>query len=150
VVDLPQLPVAYINIEFFAHATEDLEKVMEAVKNILPTNRVEEVDFKKNMLKGHHGNPIVFFEAKIEGKELVKEVIDSVFSRLNVLDKEVLRREIKMHVEKGSLYLRLDKQAAFQGVVELCTADPIHLRIRFRKGKIDDILKICEELGIFA
>lgn len=149
-VDLPQLPVAYINIEFFAHATEDLEKVMEAVKNILPTNRVEEIDFKKNSLKGHHGNPIVFFEAKIEGKELVKAVVDSVFSRLSVLDKEMLRREIKLHVEKGSLYLRLDKQSAFQGVVKLCTADPIHLRIRFRKGKIDDILKICEELGMFA
>jgi len=150
VVDLPQISVAYIDIEFFAHATEDLEKVMEAVKHILPANRVEEIDFKKNNLKGHHGNPIVFFEAKIEGKELVKAVIDSVFSKLSALDKETLRREIKMHVEKGSFFLRLDKQAAFQGVVKLCTADPIRLRIRFRKGKIEEITKICEEMGIFA
>jgi len=150
VVDLPQIPIAYIDIEFFAHATEDLEKVMEAVKHILPANRVEEIDFKKNNLKGHHGNPIVFFEAKIEGKELVKAVVDSVFSKLGELDKETLRREIKMHVEKGSFFLRLDKQAAFQGVVKLCTADPIRLRIRFRKGKIEEITKICEELGIFT
>jgi len=150
VVDLPQIPVAYIDIEFFAHATEDLEKVMEAVKHILPANRVEEIDFKKNSLKGHHGNPIVFFETKIERKELVKAVIHSVFSRLSELDKEALRKEIKMHVEKGSLYFRLDKQAAFQGVVKLCTVDPIHLRIRFRKGKIEEIVKICEELGILA
>jgi len=150
VIDLPQIPVAYIDIEFFAHATEDLGKVMEAVKHVLPANRTEEIDFKKNSLKGHHGNPIVFFEAKIEGKELVKAVINSVFSRLTELDKEALRREIEMHVEKGSLYLRLDKQAAFQGVVKLGAADPIHLRIRFRRGKIEEIVKICEELGIFA
>jgi len=150
VIDLPQIPVAYINIEFFAHATEDLEKVMEAVKHILPANRTEEIDFKKNSLKGHHGNPIVFFEAKIEGKELVKAVIDSIFSRLSVLDKEALRREIEMHVEKGSLYLRLDKQAAFQGIVKLGAADPIHLRIRFRRGKIEEIVKICDELRIFS
>lgn len=149
-INLPQIPVARIDIKFFAHATEDLEKVMEAVRHILPTNRVEEIEFKKDSLKGHHGNPIVFFETKIEGKELVKAVIDSVFSRLSELDKEVLRREIAMYVEKGSLYLRLDKQDAFQGVVKLGTADPIRLRIRFRKGKIEEIVKICEELGIFS
>jgi RNA binding exosome subunit len=150
VVTLPQIPVAYIDIEFFAHATEDLEKVMKAVRNILPANRVGEIEFEKNNLKGHHGNPIVFFEAKIEGKELVKAVVDSVFLRLNTVDKDVLRREISMYVEKGRFYLRLDKQAAFQGVVKLGAADPIHLRIRFRKGKIEEIVKICEELGIFA
>jgi hypothetical protein len=150
VINLPQIPVVCIDIKFFAHATEDLEKVMEAVRHILPANRVEEIEFKKDSLKGHHGNPIVFFETKVEGKELVKAVIDSVFSRLSELDKEVLRREIAMYVEKGSLYLRLDKQDAFQGVVKLGTADPIRLRIRFRKGKIEEIVKICEELGIFS
>jgi len=151
VVDLPsQIPVAYIGIDFFAHATEDVEKVMEAVKQILPKNRAEEIDFKKSNLKGHHGNPIVLFEAKIEGKELIKAVVESVFSRLSILDKETLRREIEMHVEKGSLYIRLDKQAAFQGIVKFCTVDPIRLRIRFRKGKIEEIVKICEEMGIFA
>lgn len=147
---MPQIPVASIDIKLFAHATEDLTKVMEAVRNILPADRLEEIDFKKNALRGHHGNPIVFFEAKVKGKELVKAVIESIFSRLSVLDKETLRREIGMYVEKGSLYLRLDKQAAFQGVIKLCTADPIHLRIRFRKGKIEEIIKICEELGMFS
>lgn len=150
VIDLPQTPVAYIDVEFFAHATEDVEKVMEAVKHVLPANRMEEINLKKNSLKGHHGNPIVFFETKIERKDLVKAVIDSIFSRLSMLDKEILRKEIEMHVEKGSLYLRLDKQAAFQGVVKLGVADPIRLRIRFRKGKIEEIIRICEELGIFA
>ena len=149
-VYLPQIPVAYIDIEFFAHATEDLEKVMEAVKHILPANRLEEIDFKKNSLRGHHGNPIVFFETKIDGKELVKAVIDSIFSHLSMLDKDVLRREIEMHVEKGSFYLRLDKQAAFQRIVTLGIADPIRLRIRFRKGKIEEIIKICEELGVLT
>lgn len=149
-VDLPQIPVAYIDIEFFAHATEDLTKVMEAIKYILPANRMEEIDFKKDSLKGHHGNPIVFFKAKIEGKELVKAVIGSIFSRLSELDKEALRREFEMHVKKGSLYLRLDKQSAFQGAVKLGAADPIRLRIRFRKGKIEEIIKICEDMGIFT
>jgi RNA binding exosome subunit len=150
VVYLPQNPVAYIEIRFFAHATEDLGKVLEAAKNVFPTNRLEEIDFEKSSLRGHHGNPIVFFEAKIEGKETVKDVISSVFSRLSTLDKEALRREIQMHLEKGSLFLRLDKQAAFQRVVKLTTSDPIHLRIRFRKGKAEDVVKICEELGMFA
>lgn len=147
---MPQLPIAYINIEFFAHATENLEKAMEAVKNTLPSDRLGEVDFKRDNLRGHYSNPIVFFATKIEEKDLIKAVVGSVFSRLSSLDKEALRSEIEKHVEKGSLYLRLDKQAAFQGIVKLGNVDPIRLRIRFRKAKIEDIIKICNELGIFS
>jgi len=51
-------------------------------------------------------------------------------------------------VEKGSLYIRLDKQAALQGKIKLVTSDPIHMRIRFRKSKIEDVIQICREIGM--
>ena len=74
--------------------------------------------------------------------------MDNLALNLGVLDKETLLREINLHVEKGSLYIRLDKQAAFQGEFKLGTADPIRIRIRFRKTKIEDVIKTCQELGI--
>jgi len=145
---LPQIPIAYIDIRFFAHATEDVDKVIEAVQHVLPSDHIEDVAFNKSNLRGHYGNPITLFEAKIKNKETIKALVENLSSHLSELDKETLSREIPLHVEKGSLYIRLDKQAALQGKLKLCTSDPIRLRIRFRKRKIEDIVKTCQELGL--
>ncbi len=147
---LPQIPIAYVYIRFFVHATEDLDKVVEAVQRVLPGEYMDDIVFKKANLKGHYGNPITLFETRIKKKEIIKAFVENLSSRLDELDKEMLRREIDLHVEKGSLYVRLDKQAALQGELKLCTVDPIRVRIRFRKTKIEDIVKTCRELGMLT
>ena len=147
---MPQISVAYVDIRFFAHATEDADKVIEAVQNVLPSGHTEDIVFNKRNLRGHYGNPITFFEAKIKNKEAIRALVENLSSHLSELDKETLHREIHLHVEKGSLYVRLDKQAAFEGKLKLCTSDPIRIRIRFRKTKIEDIVKICRELGMLT
>lgn len=142
---MSKIPVTFIEIRLFAHATEDLNKVAEAVKQIFPKDYTEEVEFKRTNLKGHYGNPITLFETKIKGGKIIRAFVDSLFSRISIMDKENLLRDIGLHVEKGSLYLRLDKQAALCGEIKLCTRDPIRVRIRFRKGGIEDILEVCRE-----
>jgi len=145
---MSQTPIAYVDISFFAHATEDENKVVEAAKRILPVSQVENVVFERSNLRGHHGNPITFFETKIKDRETAKSVVENLSSNLSELDKDTLLREIELHVEKGSLYLRLDKQAAFQGELELSPADPIRVRIRFKKNRLEDVVQICRELGM--
>ena len=147
---LPQIPVAYIDIRFFVHATENLDKVVEAVKRLLPSNYIDDILFKRGNLKGYYGNPITLFETRVKNKEIVKAFVENLSSQLDNVDKETLHREIDLHVEKGSLYVRLDKQAAAQGEFKLCTADPIHVRIRFRKTKTEDIVKTCQEPGMLT
>lgn len=142
------MPIAYIDIRFFVHATEDLDKVVEAVQRVIPSDYMDDIVFKKANLKGHYGNPITLFQTRIKKKEIIKAFVENLSSRLDNLDKEMLRREIDLHVEKGSLYVRLDKQAALQGELKLCTADPIRVRIRFRKSKLEDVVQVCRELGI--
>ena len=145
---MSKTPIVFIEIRLFAHATEDLSKVAEAVKQIFPVGYSEEVEFRRTNLKGHYGNPITLFEAKIKDGKKARAFVDSLFSRISLTDKEDLLREIGLHVEKGSLYLRLDKQAALRGEVKLCTEDPIRVRIRFRKGEIEEILEVCKESGM--
>ncbi len=147
---LSQLPIAYVDVRFFAHATEDLEKVVGAVQNILPSDNIEEIAFNRSNLEGHYGNPITLFEAKIKDKEIIRALVENLASHLSALDKEELSREINRYVEKGSLYLRLDKQAALQGKIKLVSSDPIRIRIRFRKSKIEDIIEICREIGMLT
>lgn len=142
------IPIAYVEIRFYAHATEDPEKVVEAANNIFPQAYLENITFKKDNLKGHHGNPIILFQTKIKNKEIIQALIQNLAANLNALDKEILRREINRHVENGNLYIRLDKQGAFHGEFKLYGVDPIHLRIRFKTNKLENIIAACEQIGI--
>ncbi len=145
---LSQTLISYLDIRFFVHATEDSDKVFEAVHHLFPPDYVDDIVFKKSNLKGHYGNPIIIFETRIKEKEIIEDMVSSLSSGLSELDKEMLLREIDLHVKKGSLYIRLDKQAAFQGKFKLCSADPIRVHMRFKKRTLEDIIKTCRELGI--
>ncbi len=147
---MSQLPIAYVDVRFCAHATEDLNKVMEAVQNILPTEHLEEIIFKRSSLDGHYGNAIIFFETRIKDKIIIKALIEQLAANLSILDKDELDRIMYRCVEKGSLYIRLDKQAAFKGKTKLVTSDPIRIRIRFRKSKTEDVIAVCKEIGMIT
>jgi RNA binding exosome subunit len=147
---LSQLPVAYVDVRFCAHATEDVDKVMEAVQNVLPSDHIEDVSFKRNNLEGHYGNPITFFDTRIKGKNIVRALVENLSVNLSSLDKEELSRTINRCVEKGSLYIRLDKQAALKGKIKFAASDPIRIRIRFRKNKTEDVIQICREIGMIT
>ena len=132
----------------FAHATEDAEKVLNAVRNILPMELSENAVFQKKRLRGHHGNPIVFFETKLTNKQALPGVLLKIGSGLTVLDKETLDSNLRLHLEKRNLYLRFDKQSAFQGEVRFSHIDPIHFKIHFKNKTFDEIVAICREAGL--
>jgi len=140
--------VISIEISLFAHATEDPEKVKKAFQNILPSDRIEEVILHKRTLKGEYGNPIIHYRAKITKPEITEALLRKMGRNLSQDDKETLDWELKRRLERSSLYLRLDKQAAYMEKYRLCNADPIRLRIRFKTSKIEEIRNICKELGM--
>jgi len=143
-----RVPIAYIDIRVFAHATEDTDKVLSVVCNILPTELVDKVAFKKTSLTGYYKNPIILFETRIKEKDAVKTVFEKLASSLSSLDKELLNNEIKQHLDKGNLYLRLDKQSACLNELKLCSTDPIHFRIHFKKSNPEEIMNVCKKFGM--
>jgi RNA binding exosome subunit len=147
---LSKLPVAYVDVRFCAHATESLDRVMEAVQNVLPSDHIEEITFKRSSLEGHYGNPITLFDTRIKDKETVRALVENISANLSSLDKEELGRTINRYVEKGSLFIRLDKQSALRGKIKFATSDPIRIRIRFRKNKTEDIIEVCREIGLIT
>jgi RNA binding exosome subunit len=144
------LPVAYIDIRFCAHATEDLEKVTQAIKNILPLDHVEKIKFRQRIVDGHYGNPITFFETRIKDKEILKAIIENISVNLNSYDKKELKRKIDRCFEKGNLYIRLDKQAAFTGKIKFVISDPIRIRIKFKEKNLDEIINVCQKFGMLV
>ncbi len=143
-----KVPLAYIDLRVFAHATEDPERVLSAVRSIIPLELTETVVFKKSSLTGHHGNPIMILETRIKEKEITQPVFEKLSAGLGILDKDLLSNEIDQHLESGNLYLRLDKQSAYLNELKLGTTDPIHLRIHFKKHRRDEVLEICRRFGL--
>ncbi|MEM3623487.1 MAG: RNA-binding domain-containing protein [Candidatus Bathyarchaeia archaeon] len=143
-----KIPIGYIDIRVFAHATEEVDKILNAVRNTLPAELADTITFKKTNLTGHHGNPIILLEARVKEKNAVQTVFKKLASSLSPLDKELLKNEIKQHLDGGNLYIRLDKQSAYLNEVKLCTTDPIHFRIHFQKHNPEEIIEICRKFGL--
>ncbi|MEM3576878.1 MAG: RNA-binding domain-containing protein [Candidatus Bathyarchaeia archaeon] len=141
-------PIGYIDIRVFAHATEDPEKVLTAVRNMLPPETLDAGTFKKSNLAGHHGNPIILFEARVKDKSAVQAIFDRIAARLGIMDKEMLNSEIESHLERGNLYLRLDKQSAYLNEARIAKADAIHFKIHFKKEKPEEVVEICRKFGL--
>jgi len=145
-----KLPIGYITVRVFAHATEDKEKVLAAVRNTLPKELAESVVFKQTSLTGHHGNPIVLLEAEFADRQVLPAALEKIGSGLTALDRETLSIEVNLHLEKGNLFLRFDKQRAFLGELRFSLNDPIHFKIHFRNRTVDEIIEICRQAGLLS
>jgi RNA binding exosome subunit len=143
-----KVPIAYIDIRTFAHATEDTDKVEAAVRNTLPAELIGTITLVRSNLTGYHGNPIVLFETRIKDKNAVQKVFEKLSSELSMMDKELLSGKIKLHLERGNLYVRFDKQAACMNVLRVCQTDPIHFKVHFKKHGAEEVIEICRKYGL--
>jgi RNA-binding protein len=123
--DNPKFSAAEINLVL--HATEDEDKVLKAVEDVL---LVPSKHFSSSPSQGHYKNKILLQKAMLSSQEagsLAKRVI----SLLNTADRKDLSRLVHEHSdEKGNLYIRLDKQRMCQGRVSLSETDAIWIRFK--------------------
>ncbi len=145
----PRVPIAYVDIRVSVHATEDPDRVITAIHNMIPPELAEKVDFKKTNTKGHYNNPITLLETRIKEKDVAGAVFKKIATGLTSPDRELLKREIERHLDKRNLFIRLDKQSAYLDEIRLCSTDPIHVKIQFRVRGKEAITKICREFGMF-
>ncbi|MFP8952614.1 RNA-binding protein [Natrialbaceae archaeon A-arb3/5] len=110
---MPQIPLHYVDLRAFCYATEDEKRVEEALRSFLP----EEFDLERTESEGHYGDRILVLSARVENADDVRHVL----SRLADLeDFDGLIDELDERVtENTEFFLRLDKQAAFEGEVRL-------------------------------
>ncbi len=145
-----KLPIGYIGVRVFAHATEDQERVIQALRNILPDDLAKSAVFKKTSLTGHHGNPITIVETEVAERSRLMAALAKIGERLTSLDRQTLNDEIETHLEKSNLFLRFDKQQAFLGEFRFSTTDPIHVKLHFRNKTQNEIIAICREAGLLS
>lgn len=117
-------------VDLVLHATEAHDRVL---KSIWESLQISPERFSSLPFEGHYKNRILLLRANLSSQE-ASELAFSITSLLNSADREALSRNLASYLdEKGSLYLRLDKQRVCQGKVSLSESDSI--RIRFRPVK---------------
>ena len=126
-----KLPVRGVEISTFAYATEDVDKVEQALRNLIPPEEVN-VRFKQMKLKGHYNDPITVIQLKIKRRKEASAILSHLMKGFSSLDLYQLTEELPERVDHaGNLYIRLDKQRAFMGVEQLNRVDPIRIKINF-------------------
>ena len=119
-------PVA--EIDLVLHATEDSDKVLRAIRDVL---EVGTDCFQSSSSEGHHKNRILFLKASLSSHQAAT-LASRIVSLLSSADREYLLRFIHEYSdEKGNLYLRLNKQKLCQGIVSISETDAI--RIKFKQ-----------------
>jgi len=110
---MPSVPFHYVDLRAFSYATEDEKRVEQALRTFLP----EEVELERTTSEGHHGDRIIVLSARVERADEMRHVL-SRLSDLDTIDR--LYDELDERVDENcSLFLRLDKQAAFAENVRL-------------------------------
>ena len=145
------LRIRAIELSAISHATEDLERVCSALRNVASEEIAKRVGISRQNLKGHHGNPIVTLMMKIRGTDLMQSFAQRLASRLSDGDKRFLSVEFRKHIDTdGNLYIRLDKQAAFLGRLSLKQEDPIRIRMKveIRPRTVDQMSEALRRLGL--
>ena len=141
-----------VKISAIIHATEDPEKVARAIRNLslgeLPMSSAI------SRAKGHHGNEIVTLVFTIRNSKNVESLLQNIWSGFSQLDRTEIYSSLASRIDnKGSLFLRIDKQESLKGRIRLENSDPIKIEFSFRTrspkddGFVHDIRKRLEEIS---
>lgn len=121
---MSSVPFHYLDFRTFCYETEDPERVKAALRTILP----EDIALETDETKGHHGDRILVFSARIETADDMRSVLNKL-RRVSSFE-ELLETAAERVDDDCAFYFRLDKQLAYTGEVALGTG--IQLR-----GKVE-------------
>ena len=114
----------YIEFKAFCQATEDPDKVVQAMVNLAG----EDIELDREDAEGYYGNPIQIIEGKIDRNR----EMDAVFDRLPDWMLESLLDSLGRRLdERCNFYFRLDKQKAYDEEFELSEGSNT-IRVRAR------------------
>lgn len=109
---MASVPFHYIDLRAFCYATEDEKRVEAALRTFLP----EEYELDRAVNEGHHGDHIIVLSTRVDNADDLRHVLGRL-SDLPDIDGVVAELDERVD-ENCSLFVRLDKQAAFRGDVE--------------------------------
>ena len=140
-----------VKISTITHATEDPEKVARVIRNLFLGGT--SLGFTMTRAKGHHGNEIATSVLMIRNATNAEVFLKNIWSGLSQFDKTEVYSSLASRIDStGTMFLRIDKQAALKGRIRLENADPVKIEISFgtdpskRNEFVDNIRRMLEEI----
>jgi len=113
----------WLRLRATAHPTEVVERVESAIKTVaqldLPVQRTE--------IETHHGATQVLLAAELKRQAEIRATLQGLLSALGKEGFADLERRLD---DDGILYLRADKQEAFQGRIVPGLKDPVAIQVK--------------------
>jgi RNA-binding protein len=117
----------WIRLRATAHPTEDLAKVEAAVRNAAG---VPDLAVKAEPMETHHGGTVHVVEGVLDKSRAVRDALGRVLALPGVRDDLLATLEARTD-DDGVFYLRVDKQEAFAGRLQLTRGeDAVQLRLK--------------------
>ena len=107
-------PFSSLHARALCHATEVRERVERAL-----LNAIGEAELSTSRTQGHHGNEILVIEAHLKGQGA-----ERLLDKLPSVDLKDLMKTTESRMDDScNLFIRIDKQKAFEGEVTLAQDD---------------------------
>ena len=129
------ITVVKVEFSFSVHATEDVEKNMEVVQNIIPLEIIEDTNVKQERLEGGYGNLVEFFRITFTRKKEIDIAIKNIALKISEEDKEILANEFNERFDsnKSTFFLRIRKESAIKKELQITSSsNAIKIAIKMR------------------
>ncbi len=132
---MAKLRAHHVRLTTFIQATEDEDKVLDAIATFIP-EEIDEDDiiFDIDETKGFFGNPIKVVNVEIKRSKAVRQFLEHFKELLSEDDKRYITENLDEKVDdEGTLYVRFNKQKAYLGDVEIDEGpDVIQVRVKVK------------------
>ncbi len=125
----------HVRLTTFIQATEDEDKVLEAIGTFIPEDiDDEDVHFEVLETEGFFGNPIKVVNVEIKRNKAVRAFLRHFKELLDEKARRYILENLDEKVdEEGTLYVRFNKQKAYLGEVEVDEGgDTIQVKIKVK------------------
>jgi RNA-binding protein len=138
------LEVVSARISAIVHATEDVDRVLQALSQVVPEGAFpSKAEIRK--FHGHYGNEIRMVNLSARGGP-AGSLLEHLWKSLPSFDRASVLDALDKHLDpSGGLHLRLDKQGIFRGIFRMKDQDPIKIQLSFR-SRIKSDLELNERI----
>jgi len=115
-----------IKYRLFVYEDENENDLLEGLKNILPTAKVD-----KEIAEGINGDEIIILSGKISKKRESKEFMDKLLEMDESKIANLINDFEKKVDDYGNLFLRFSKKELCDNILRICEeGDSIHLKVK--------------------
>ena len=116
-----------LDFSFSVHSTENFDKNMIAIANLIPDEIIKDTKITVEELEGGYDNPIQYVFIEIRKPNEIEKIIENLARKLTQEQKNQLNNEFekRFDFDGKTFFLRIEKEAIFKNKLDIATSDNV-------------------------